>query len=123
MSSLVSVLYREAFSHPYISFFHFLVIGFSVIGECGSTLYVGLAHALWHMRFCPLVQNSSRYFSRLKRVCRTQTLTSIEHHISSLHLHFWVQPSSESSFPQPDKKRKFLRFLHHQYNNNNQRVR
>ena len=29
-SSLVSVLCREAFSHPYISFFHLLVIGFSV---------------------------------------------------------------------------------------------
>ena len=30
-SSLVSVLFREAFSHPYISFFHLLVNGFSVI--------------------------------------------------------------------------------------------
>ena len=29
-SSLVSVLFREAFSHPYISFFHLLVHGFSV---------------------------------------------------------------------------------------------
>ena len=29
-SSLVSVLFREAFSHPYISFFHLLVNGFSV---------------------------------------------------------------------------------------------
>ena len=29
-SSLVSVLFREAFSHPYISFFHLLVYGFSV---------------------------------------------------------------------------------------------
>ena len=28
---LVSVLYREAFSHPYISFFYLLVNGFSVI--------------------------------------------------------------------------------------------
>ena len=63
------------------------------------------------MRFRPLIQNSSCYFSRLKRVCRTQTLTSTEHHISSLHLHFWVQPSSGSAFPQPDKTRKFLRFF------------
>ena len=29
-SSLVSLLFREAFSHPYISFFHLLVNGFSV---------------------------------------------------------------------------------------------
>ena len=32
-SSLVSVLFREVFSHPYISFFHLLVNGFSVIIE------------------------------------------------------------------------------------------
>ena len=44
-SSLVSVLFREAISHPYISFFHLLVNGFSVIREYGSTLYVGLARA------------------------------------------------------------------------------
>ena len=30
-SSLVSVLFREAISHPYISFFHLLVNGYSVI--------------------------------------------------------------------------------------------
>ena len=30
-SSLVSILFREAFGHPYISFFHLLVNGFSVI--------------------------------------------------------------------------------------------
>ena len=30
-SSLVSVLFREDLSHPYISFFHLLVNGFSVI--------------------------------------------------------------------------------------------
>ena len=29
-SSVVSVLFREAISHPYISFFHLLVNGFSV---------------------------------------------------------------------------------------------
>ena len=45
-SSLVSVLFREAISHPYISFFHLLVNGFSVIREYGSTLYVGLACAV-----------------------------------------------------------------------------
>ena len=30
-SSFVPVLFREVFSHPYISFFHLLVNGFSVI--------------------------------------------------------------------------------------------
>ena len=79
---------------------------FLIIKECGSTLYVS-----WHMRFRPLIQNSSRYFSRLKRVCRTQTLTSTEHHISSLHSRFWGQLSARSPFVQPDKKRKFLRFF------------
>ena len=29
MMVLVAVLFREAFSHPYISFFHLLVNGFS----------------------------------------------------------------------------------------------
>ena len=29
-SSLVPILFREVFSHPYISFFHLLVNGFSV---------------------------------------------------------------------------------------------
>ena len=46
-SSLVPVLFREVFSHPYISFFHLLVNSFSVIiREYGSTLYVGLARAV-----------------------------------------------------------------------------
>ena len=45
-SSLVSVLFREAFSNPYISFFHLLVNGFSVIREYSSTLFVGLACAV-----------------------------------------------------------------------------
>ena len=30
-SSIVSILFREVISHPYISFFHLLVNGFSVI--------------------------------------------------------------------------------------------
>ena len=29
-SSLVSIHFREAFSHPYVSFFHLLVNGFSI---------------------------------------------------------------------------------------------
>ena len=36
-SSLVSVLFREAINHPYISFFHLLVNDFSVI-------IIGLEH-------------------------------------------------------------------------------
>ena len=36
-SSLVSVLFREAISHPYISFFHLLVNGFSV--TCFRTFF------------------------------------------------------------------------------------
>ena len=34
ISSLVPVLFREVFSHPYISFFHLLVKGFYVINIC-----------------------------------------------------------------------------------------
>ena len=48
-SYLLSVLFREAISHPYISFFlHILVNVFSVIREYGSTLYVWLARAVSH---------------------------------------------------------------------------
>ena len=39
-SSLVSVLFREAFNHPYISFFHLLVNGFSV--TCFRTFFADL---------------------------------------------------------------------------------
>ena len=31
VDSLVSVVFREALNHPYISFFHLLINGFSVI--------------------------------------------------------------------------------------------
>ena len=61
--------------------------------------------------FHPLIQTFSHYFSRLKRVCHTQTLTSTERHTSSLHSCLWVQPSAGSAFPQPDNNDKFLRFL------------
>ena len=37
-SSLVPVLFREVFSHPYISFFHLLVNGFSVIATCNKQM-------------------------------------------------------------------------------------
>ena len=63
------------------------------------------------MRFRPLIQNSSRYFSRLKQSCHTQTLASTEHHISSLHSRLWVQLNTGSAFPQPDKNDKFLQFF------------
>ena len=72
------------------------------------------------MRFHPLIQISRRYFSGLKRVYHTKTLTS--NHISSLHSHFWVQISAGSPFLPTDKNGKFLRFLHHHHhhhNNNN----
>ena len=65
----------------------------------------------WHVLFHPLIQTFSRYFSRLKRVCHTQTLTSTERHTSSLHSHLWVQLSTGSAFPQPNKNDKFLRFF------------
>ena len=64
-----------------------------------------------NMRFHPLIQNSSLYFSRLKRVYRTQTLTRTEYHISSQHSHFWVQVSSGSPFLSSNKIGKFLRFF------------
>ena len=38
-SSLVSVLFREAFSHPYISFFHSLVNGFSVTSSINFKIF------------------------------------------------------------------------------------
>ena len=63
------------------------------------------------MLFHPLIQTPSRYFSRLKRLCHTQTLTCIECHISSLHSHLWVQLNAGSAFSQPDKNGKFLRFF------------
>ena len=76
------------------------------IRDCGSTLYVGLQHAV-----PPTNTKFKHYFSRLKRVCRTQTLTSTEHHISSQHSHFRVQLSAGSPFLLSDKNRKFLRFF------------
>ena len=63
------------------------------------------------MRFRPPIQNSSRYFSRIKRTYRTQTLTSTELRISSLHSHFWVQLRAGSPFLPPAKTWKFLRLF------------
>ena len=63
------------------------------------------------MQFYPLIQNSSHYFSRPKWIYHTQTLTSTEHHISSLHSHFWVQLSAGSPFLPPHKNWKILRFF------------
>ena len=59
------------------------------------------------MLFHPLIQISSRHFSRLKRVCRTQTLTSTERHLSSLHSHCWKCLSAAR------QKREILAILHH----------
>ena len=76
-SSLVSVLFREAFSHPYISIFHLLVNVFSVIRECGSTLYVGWARAV-----SPTNTNFRLTFllTRLQNALYEE-LTCIEHQI------------------------------------------
>ena len=63
------------------------------------------------MRFHPLIKNYGRYFSRLKQVCHTQTLTSTDQHISSLHSHLWVHLSAGRAFPQPEKNGKFLQFF------------
>ena len=41
-SSLVPVLFREVFSHPYISFFHLLVNGFFVINSDMLEVYQSL---------------------------------------------------------------------------------
>ena len=43
-SSLVSVLFREVFSHPYISFFHLLVNGFSV--TCYMNVYLQICQKM-----------------------------------------------------------------------------
>ena len=76
---------------------------FFIIRECDSTLYVELQYAL--------IQNSSRYFSRLKWAYHKQTLTSTDDHISCLISHLWVQLSARIPFLLPDKNRKFLRFF------------
>ena len=70
------------------------------------TLYVGLAHAVppTNTKFKPLLfptQAGMPY----------ATLTSTEHHISSLHSRFWGQLSAASPLLQPDKNRIFLRFF------------
>ena len=83
----------------------------SFVAIYSSESTVVLSMSGWHVLFHPLIQTSSRYFSRLKRVCRTQTFTSTERHISSPHSHLWVQLSAGSAFPQPDKNDKFLRFF------------
>ena len=42
-SSLVPVLFREVFSHPYISFFHLLVNGFYPWAQARRVMYSGLS--------------------------------------------------------------------------------
>ena len=60
-SSLVSVLFREVFSHPYISFFHLLVNGFSVIYiyVTGSEIRYIVAHNMifLYKRYCSKTRN------------------------------------------------------------------
>ena len=52
-SSLVSVLFREVFSHPYVSFFHLLVNGFSVI-------YICMCVCTYHTSHPPVKSGSQR---------------------------------------------------------------
>ena len=70
------------------------------IRECGSTLYVGLQHVVppTNTKLKPLLLPTQV----------TQTLTSTEHHISSLRSHFWVQLSTVSPFLPTNKYRKFI---------------
>ena len=56
----------EAFNHPYIYFFH---LSESAIGQCGSTLYVGLA------RIAPPTNTNFRLTFLLTRIRRLSTKT------------------------------------------------
>ena len=69
------------------------------IREGGSTLYVGLQHAVppTNTKFNPLLLPTQA------GIPYTKSLISTEHHISSLHSHFWVQLSSGSIFLQTNK--------------------
>ena len=89
----------HVFKHPR------LLNQLSYIREYGSTLYVGLAHAFppTNTKFKPLL-------------LPTQTVRPYRNTHKHRTSHFWVQLSSGSLFLPPDKNRKFLRFLHHQYN-------
>ena len=64
---------------------------------------------------CRVVTCGSAHKYKIQAVTQTgipyTTLTGTEHHISSLHSHFWVQLSAGSSFLPPDKNRKFLWFF------------
>ena len=51
-TSLVPVLFREVFSHPYIFFFHLLVNGFSVIGRANRAPHWGVQSRFHVMYTC-----------------------------------------------------------------------
>ena len=76
-----------------------------LVSICLSESVVALSMLGCHILLHPLIQ---RYFSILKWVYCTQTLIITEHHISSLHSHFWVQLSAGSPFLQTDKNGEFL---------------
>ena len=88
---------RQTKTLNYCDFFIINII--IIIRECGNIFYVGLQNVV-----PPTIQNSRRFFSRLKQVYLTQTLISTEHHISSLHSHFCVKRSGGSPL--------LARFLH-----------
>ena len=114
-SSLVPVLFREVFSHPYISFFHLLVNNFSVIREYGSTLYVGMARAI-----SPTNTNFRLTFllTRLQEALYEDLAVQSIKFDSLLSL-FWPLILSGSQFLEPVKNRQFLRFIHTNNNHNN----
>ena len=76
------------------------------IGECGSTLYVGLQHAVppTNTKFKPLLLPSQA----------GMPYTNTHKHRTSyfkLRRHFWVYLRARSPFLPPAKTRKFLRFF------------
>ena len=82
-SSLVSVLFRGAFSHPYISFFHLLVNGFSVTCKHSfdlvcSEIFTSILESffLFSYSVCTLPTMRGPQISRL---CRNLYVTLIVH--------------------------------------------
>ena len=77
-SSLVSVLFREVFSHPYISFFHLLVNGFSVIYICLWSKKKFESYFRDRLTFSNVDSRTSRRIYRLALLLRApETLSSL----------------------------------------------
>ena len=84
------------------------------IRECGSTLYVGLAHAVsptstkFRLTFL-LTRLQEALYEHLYRASNLKSIPSL----------FWPLFHSGSLFLAPVKNRRFLRFIHNTTNNNN----